>query len=75
MSGVRIACGIIWAVVTLICAAGAVGELMIGIPGGAILCLVIAAGSALYDFRVWTSRARLLALIVGFVSERPPSRR
>jgi len=71
LSGVRISCGIIWAVVTAICGAGGIGEVTIGNVGGAIVCFVVAAGSAWYDVRVWTSRARLLVLIIGVVTERP----
>ncbi len=70
LSGVRIACGIIWAVIAVILAAGAVGELTIGNGAAAVMCFVFAAGSAWYDFRVWTLRARLLVLIIGFVTER-----
>lgn len=40
--------------------AGAVGEFLIGIPAGGVLCLVVAAGSGWYDYRVWTSRSRRL---------------
>jgi hypothetical protein len=75
LSGVRISCGIIWAVIALICAAGGVGEVTIGNTGGAILSFVIAAGSAWYDVRVWTLRARRLVLIIGVVSERPQATR
>jgi hypothetical protein len=57
-------------VIAVILAAGGVGELTIGNAGGAIAFFVIAAGSAWYDFRVWTSRARLLVLFVAVVSER-----
>ena len=46
MSVFRIVCGVLWGAIALICAAGAVGEWLIGIPGGAILGLVIAVGSA-----------------------------
>jgi len=60
MSVFRIVCGVLWAAIALICAAGAVGEWLIGIPGGAILCVVIAVGSAWYDYRVWTYRSRRL---------------
>jgi hypothetical protein len=60
MSVFRIVCGVLWAAVALICAAGAVGEWLIGIPGGAVLCLVIAVGSGWYDYRVWTYRTRRL---------------
>jgi hypothetical protein len=75
LSGVRISCGIIWAVIAAICGAGAVGELTIGNSGGAILCFVVAAGSVWYDVRVWTLRARRLVLIIGVVSERPQATR
>jgi hypothetical protein len=71
LSGVRISCGIIWAVIAAICLAGGVGEVTIGNTGGAILSFVIGAGSAWYDVRVWTSRARRLVLIIGIVSGRP----
>ncbi len=64
LSVVRIVCGVLWLAVTLICAAGAVGEFLIGIPGGGVLCLIVAAGSGWYDYRVWTSRSRRLWLIV-----------
>jgi len=60
MSVFRIVCGVLWGAIALICAAGAVGEWLIGIPGGAVLCLVIAVGSAWYDYRVWTYRSRRL---------------
>ena len=60
MSTVRIVCGLLWASIALICAAGSVGEWLIGVHGGAILCLVIAIGSGWYDYRVWTSRSRRL---------------
>jgi hypothetical protein len=60
MSVYRIVSGILWGAVALICAAGAVGEWLIGIPGGAILCVVIALGSGWYDYRVWTYRTRRL---------------
>jgi len=58
MSVLRIVSGVIWGVIALICAAGAVGEFLIGIPGGGVLCAVIAAGSGWYDYRVWTRRSR-----------------
>jgi hypothetical protein len=60
ISTVRIACGVLWASIALVCAAGSVGEWLIGVHGGAILCLVIAVGSGWYDYRVWTSRSRRL---------------
>ena len=60
--GVRTATGVLWAAITVICAAGAVGELLVGIYGGAVVCLVVAAGSGWYDYRVWKRRARRLLL-------------
>jgi hypothetical protein len=60
MSTVRIVCGLLWGSIAIICAAGSVGEWLIGVHGGAILCLVIAVGSGWYDYRVWTSRSRRL---------------
>jgi hypothetical protein len=72
LSGVRISCGVIWAVIAVICGAGGVGELTIGNALAAGMCFLFAAGSAWYDFRVWTVRAKLLMLIIGVVFERPP---
>ena len=60
MSTVRIVCGVLWASIAIVCAAGSVGEWLIGVHAGAILCLVIAIGSGWYDYRVWTSRSRRL---------------
>jgi hypothetical protein len=51
---------LLWGSIAIICAAGSVGEWLIGVDGGAILCLVIAVGSGWYDYRVWTSRSRRL---------------
>lgn len=75
LSGLRIACGVIWAVLALGMGAGGAGELTIGIPGAAIMCFVFAAGAAWYDIMVWTSRARLLVLIIVYVRERPQAAR
>jgi hypothetical protein len=50
--------GVIWGAIALILAAGAVGEFLIGIPGGGVLCLVFALGCGWYDYRVWTGKAR-----------------
>jgi hypothetical protein len=55
---------VLWAVVTLICAAGAVGEFLVGIPAGGVLCLIVAVGSGWYDYRVWTFKSRRLLLII-----------
>ena len=58
----RIGTGVMWAVIAVICAAGAVGEWLIGLHAAAVLCLVIAIGSAWYDYRVWTFKARRFLL-------------
>src|SRR5579862_506722 len=60
--GLRSVTGVIWAAVTAICAAGAVGELLVGIYGGAVVCLIVAVGAGWYDYRVWKRRARRLLL-------------
>jgi hypothetical protein len=60
MSNARIACGILWAVIAAGVGVGGVGELTIGNIGGAVVCIVIAALSGWYDYRVWTC---LLVLI------------
>jgi hypothetical protein len=62
MSVFRIVTGVLWGAIALICAAGAVGEWLVGIPGGAILCAVIAVGSGWYDYRVWKRKARRLVV-------------
>ena len=62
MNGFRITTGVLWAAITVICAAGAVGELLVGLYAGAVVCLVIAVGSGWYDYRVWKRRARRLLL-------------
>jgi hypothetical protein len=45
LKGLRTATGVMWAAITVICAAGAVGELLVGIYGGAVVCLIVAVGS------------------------------
>ena len=62
LKGLRTVTGVLWAAITVICAAGAVGELLVGIYGGAVVCLVVAVGSGWYDYRVWKRRARRLLL-------------
>jgi len=71
MSGLRIACGILWAVLAVGIGAGGVAELTIGNIGGAVVCLVIAALSAWYDYRIWTRKARMLLLFIVVVGDRP----
>jgi len=56
----RLIVGVLWGAIALICAAGAVGEFLVGIPGGGVLCVIIAVGSGWYDYRVWTRRSRRL---------------
>lgn len=62
MNGLRIATAVLWAAITVICAAGAVAELLVGIYAGALVCLVVAVGAGWYDYRVWKRRARRLLL-------------
>jgi hypothetical protein len=64
MSGYRILCGAIWAVIALGMGAGGVAELSIGNIAGAILCFVIAVPAGWYDYRIWTLKARRLFLIL-----------
>jgi hypothetical protein len=73
MSVPRTICGVIWAVIAIICGVGGVLELTISNTGGAILSFVIAVLAGWYDYRVWTFRARLLVLILGSVREGPVS--
>jgi len=48
--------------ITVICAPGAVGEWLIGLHAAAVLCLLLAIGSAWYDYRVWAFKARRFLL-------------
>ena len=63
MTGFRVLCGIIWAVLALGLGAGGVGELTIGQVGGAVLCFIIAVPAAWYDYRIWALKARRLFII------------
>jgi hypothetical protein len=63
MTGYRIACGIIWAVIAVGIGAGGVAELSIGMIGGAVVCFVIAIPAAWYDYRIWALKARRLLLM------------
>jgi hypothetical protein len=49
----RLIGGSIWAAITLICAVGGVAECAIGVYAGGVLCLIIAAGTGWYDYRIW----------------------
>jgi hypothetical protein len=62
MNGLRITTAVMWSAITVICAAGAVAELLIGVYGGAAVCLVVAVGAGRYAYRVWKRRARRLLL-------------
>jgi hypothetical protein len=62
MSTLRIIAGVMWAVIAVICAVGAVLEWTIGLHAAAALCLVIAIGSGWYDYRVWRFKTRRLIL-------------
>ena len=63
MSGYRITCGILWAVLAVGIGAGGVAELTINEIGGAVVCLVVAIPAAWYDYRIWTRKARRLLLM------------
>jgi hypothetical protein len=63
MTGYRIACGIIWAVIAVGIGAGGVAELTVGMIGGAVVCFVIAIPAAWYDYRIWALKARRLLLM------------
>ena len=58
MGPLRIITGVLWAAVAIICAVGTVLEFSVGIPGGAVVCLIVAVGAGWYDYRVWTFKAR-----------------
>jgi hypothetical protein len=60
MSGYRILCGIIWAVVAVGIGAGGVAELAIGSISAAVMCFVVAVPAAWYDYRVWALKTRRL---------------
>ena len=64
MTGFRVICGLIWAVLAIGIGAGGVAELTIGQIGGAVLCFVIAIPAGWYDYRIWTLKARRLFLII-----------
>ena len=54
MSGYRIVCGILWAVIAVGIGAGGVAEdLTIDQIGGAVICFVIAIPAGWYDYRIW----------------------
>jgi hypothetical protein len=64
MSGYRIACGILWAVIAVGIGVGGIAELTINEIGGAVMCFVIAIPAAWYDYRIWAGKARRLLLIL-----------
>jgi hypothetical protein len=52
----RLIGGVIWAAITAICAVGGVAECAIGVYAGGVLCLIIAAGTGWFDYRIWRRR-------------------
>jgi hypothetical protein len=64
MSGYRIVCGMIWAVIAVGLGAGGLAELTIDNVSGAVVCLAIAIPAGWYDYRIWTVKARRLLLIL-----------
>ena len=63
MSGNRIICGVIWAVIAVGLGAGGIAELTIDNIAGAVVCLAIVIPVGWYDHRIWTLKARRLLLI------------
>ena len=57
MKGLRITTGVMWAAITVICAAGAVAEFLVGVYGGAVVCLVVAVGAGWYGSPAEAARA------------------
>jgi hypothetical protein len=64
MSGYRIVCGMIWAVIAVGLGAGGIAELTIDNIGGAAACLAIAIPAGWYYYQIWTLKARRLLLIL-----------
>ena|ERR1700722_14699529 len=62
MGPLRMITGVLWAAVAVICAVGTVLEFSVGIPAGAVVCLIVAIGAGWYDYRVWMFKARRFLL-------------
>ena len=50
---IHIARGVIWGVIAVGIAVGGIGEITLGVIGGAVLCFVIAVPLAYYDLLIW----------------------
>lgn len=62
MTGYRVACGICWALWTVLLVISAFVSFANGSPIG-ILALLIACLTGWYDFRIWTLKARYLTIL------------
>lgn len=66
MTGYRIACGICWAVWTLLFTIGAFASFGAGNAGTGLLALVLAGLAGWYDYRIWALKARRLTFFLIF---------
>jgi hypothetical protein len=66
MTGYRIACGICWALWTLLFTIGAFTSFGTGSPGPGLLALVLAGLAGWYDYRIWALKARRLTFFLIF---------
>jgi hypothetical protein len=66
MTGYRIACGICWALWTLLFTIGAFTSFATGSAGTGLLGLVLAGLAGWYDYRIWALKARRLTFFLIF---------
>ncbi len=62
----RVACGIWWAFITLLCAISLISSLAGGAIGSAFGALAVGALAGWYDWRIWTLRAKWLMFLIIF---------
>jgi hypothetical protein len=62
----RVACGIWWAIGTLVCAISVVTDLAAGKFLPALLVIGLTALLGWYDYRIWTFRAKWLMFLIIF---------
>ena len=63
MSARRIIVGVTWGAFAVILIVGGFLELTVNLVAGAVLCFVLGAGCAWYDYRVWIFKAKRLWFI------------
>ena len=66
MTGYRIACGICWAVWTVLLAVGGIASFGSSNVGAGLLSLALAGLAGWYDYRIWTLKARRLTFLIIF---------